>query len=89
MTVEWPQQVGVVYSVTVLPWVPTIVTGNTSRQLTISYNSEYNVTVEAIINIASCRFSVSDFIILNYGEVCLMVMHIYKFIDHNNYCYFN
>ena len=84
MTVEWPQQEGVVYSVTVLPWVPMTGTGNTSRQLTISYNSEHNVTVETIFNVASCRSSVTGFVVLYYGEVYLMVIAIYKFVDCNN-----
>ena len=76
---EWAQQVGVVYNVTVLPTVPIMFIGDSSCQLTISYNSEYSVSVEAIINSASCRFSVTAFIRLNYGEVHVPNGHIMSY----------
>ena len=52
VTVEWAQQVGATYTVRVLPLAPIMFIGSTSRQLIISYNTEYNLSVEAT---APCR----------------------------------
>jgi hypothetical protein len=52
--VEWGQQVGATYTVTVLPTVPINSTGTTSRQLTILYNTEYTFIVEAISPHTTC-----------------------------------
>ena len=52
-------------TVTVSPMVPIIPTGNTSRELVISYNTEYNLSLVAVTacgNAASTRK-------LNYGEI--------------------
>ena len=70
VTVEWAQQDGAVYTVRVSPPVPIMVTGSTSRQLTISYNTVYNLSVVAV---APCRVNATTFIRLNYGEVYFMI----------------
>ena len=66
VTVEWAQQVGAVYNVRVSPPVPLMVTGSTSRQLTISYNTKYILRVEAV---PPCRVdaTASTNLTLNYG----------------------
>ena len=68
VSVEWAQQVGTMYTVRVLPLplVPIMATGSTSRQLTISYNTVYNLSVEAT---APCRANATAFIRLHYGKV--------------------
>lgn len=68
VTVEWAwaQQIHVTYSAKVVPLVPILITGSTSRQLTIPYNNEYNLSVVAT---APCRPNATTFIKLNYGEV--------------------
>lgn len=64
VTVEWTQQVGALYDVTVVPVVPAIMfTGNVSRQLTLSYNTDYNFSVVAITPCGNA----TAFITLNYG----------------------
>ena len=68
VSVEWTLQEGAMYTVRVLPQVPIMVTGSTSRQLTISYNTEYNFSVEATVT-TPCRVSATTFIRLHYGEV--------------------
>jgi hypothetical protein len=66
VTVEWTQQVYASYNIMVLPipLVPIVFTGSTSRQLTIPYNTEHNLTVEAI---APCRPTTTAVIELKYG----------------------
>ena len=61
---------GAVYTVRVLPLplVPIMATGSASRQLTISYNTEYNFSVEATVS-TPCRVSATAFIRLHYGKV--------------------
>ena len=66
VTVEWTQQEGAVYTVSVLPLVPMIFIGSASRQLTISYNTVYNFSVEVA---APCRANATASIRLHYGEV--------------------
>ena len=64
---EWTQHLGATYSVTVVPSVPILLTGANSCQLTISYNTEYNLSIEAT---DLCRFSgvnSTAFIGLKYG----------------------
>ena len=67
---EWTpaQEVDVTYFTVTSPLVPVILTGSTNRQLTISYNTEYNLSVVAV---TSCRPNATAFIILNYGEVAI------------------
>ena len=66
VVVEWTQQESVSYNVTIIPMVPVIIhTGSTSVQLTVSYNTEYNVSLEAS---AVCQSIVSSNITLFYGK---------------------
>ena len=66
LTVEWPQQEGAAYNIRILPepLVPSVFTGSMSCQLAVSYNTEYNVSVEATV---PCRSNVTASIGLNYG----------------------
>ena len=71
VTVEWIHKAyhRLNITVTVVPSVPLIQTGNASRQLqlTIPYNTEYNLSLEGT---AQCRpnVTVTAFIRLDYGE---------------------
>ena len=48
VTVEWTQHyLGAVYNVAVVPSVPILLNGTVGCRLTISYNTEYNLSVEA------------------------------------------
>jgi hypothetical protein len=65
VTVEWTQQaLYASYDVTVVPMVPIVLTGSTSCQLTIPYNMEYNLIVEAT---APCRPNTNASILLKHG----------------------
>ena len=59
-------------TVTVVPSVPLMETGNASRQLTIPYNTEYNISLEGT---DQCRpnVTVTSFILLDYGEEGLIL----------------
>ena len=77
VTVEWNQPaVYSTYTVTVLPLVPIVFTGSTSCRLTISYNMEYNLTVEAA---APCRPNTTASIRLKYGEDNIRIQIPIKF----------
>ena len=52
-------------TVTVSPLVPIIPTGNTSRELVISYNTEYNLSVVAVTACGNAAATKK----LNYGEI--------------------
>ena len=65
VTVEWTLQEGVTYTTSVSPLTSVIVTGSSSRQLTILYNTDYNLSVEAA---PPCRPNPTAVITLNYGE---------------------
>ena len=81
LTVEWPQQVGTVY-VRILPepLVPLVnFTSSTSHRLTVSYNTEYKLSVEAAVT-APCRSNVTASIRLNYGKILIV-----KHTTHDNY----
>ena len=65
VTVEWTPQEGVTYTTSVSPLTSITVTGNSSRQLTISYNTNYNISVEAA---PPCRPNPTAVITLKYGE---------------------
>ena len=64
VTVEWTQHVYTTYDVRVVPQVLIVFTGSMSLQLTIPYNTEYNLTVEAT---APCRPYATALIGLKYG----------------------
>ena len=65
--VEWTHQGGESYNVTTVPMVPMIYTGRTSVQLLVSYNTEYNVSLEAA---TVCQRVAVSHIQLFYGELC-------------------
>lgn len=44
---EWTQEDGVYYNVSVVPPTASVFTGSTSLHLTVSYNTSYNVSVVA------------------------------------------
>ena len=52
-------------TVAVSPLVPIIGTGNTSRELVISYNTEYNLSVVAVTACGNAAATKK----LNYGEI--------------------
>ena len=66
VTVEWTQLEGVTYTTRASdsPLTSITITGNSS-QLTISYNTSYNFSVEAA---PPCRPNPTAVITLNYGE---------------------
>ena len=66
--IEWTQQEGVSYNITIVPTAPMVYTGSTSVQVIVSYNTEYNVSLEAS---AVCQSIVSSNISLFYGESLL------------------
>ena len=63
VTVEWAQQLGAVYTVRLSPLAPITLTGSTIRQLTLSYNTAYNLSVVAVTPCGNTTAS----IMLNYG----------------------
>ena len=65
VTVEWARQEDVTYTVRISPLTSIIITESTSRQVTISYNTVYNFSVEAA---PVCRPNPTAFILLHYGE---------------------
>ena len=65
VTVEWTPQEGVTYTTSVSPLTSITVTGSSSRQLTILYNTDYNFSVEAA---PPCGPNPTAIIALNYGE---------------------
>ena len=69
VTVEWTQHEGVMYTARVSPSTPIITTGYTSRQVTISYNTKYNLTVEAA---PVCRPNSTTSVLLHYGEIIIV-----------------
>ena len=72
VTVEWDQPaLYSTYTVTVVPLVPIVSTGSTSYRLTIPYNTEYNLTVEAA---APCRSNATAGIRLKYGEDTIWIL---------------
>ena len=66
VTVQWVQQDSVTYAIHVFPLVPIVVTASASHQLTIPYNTEYNLSVEAV---TPCRPNATASIGLKYGMV--------------------
>ena len=69
VTVEWAQQVGVMYDVQVSPLAP-IRNRNRRYHLMVSYNMEYNLSVVAV---ASCGNATAS-ITLDYGELSILVV---------------
>ena len=78
VTITWaPAELidDVTFSTKVSPLVPIMSIGSTSRQLIISYNTEYNLSVVAV---ALCGNATASKM-LNYGEAKLVIiMQSYK-----------
>ena len=78
VTVEWIQKayhrLNITVTVVPRPLVPLIEIGDASRQLTIPYNTEYNISLEGT---AQCRpnVTVTAFILLDYGEEGLILVY--------------
>ena len=68
VTVEWACLKGFVYNVKIFPPEP-ITRNMNSCQLTIQYNTEYNLSVEAS---APCRLNTTALIKLSYGEITIV-----------------
>ena len=62
---EWTEEEGVSYNITIFPMVPITFTESTSVQLIVSYNTEYNVNLEAV---TVCQSVAPSRIQLFYGE---------------------
>ena len=77
ITVEWVQQFNAIYKVKVMPapQVP-IFFKSTSCQLTILYNTEYNLSVEAF---DLCK-NATSMIGLNYGTLFLKNLMLLKLV---------
>ena len=74
VTVEWVQQMGVTYTISVSPLVPIIDTESVGHRLTIPYNTAYNLSVVAA---TPCRANATTIITLYYGELlhsCKMII---------------
>ena len=70
-TLEWIQESGVTYNISIFPQVPVEMLRISSVQLTLLYNTDYNATVVAIL----CRQNnVTTTIPLRYGEI--LSMHV-------------
>ena len=69
--VEWTQEEGVSYNITITPMVPIIFTGRTSVQLILAYHMEYNLSLEAF---AACRSVAPSHIQLFYGESSIIIV---------------
>ena len=65
VTVEWTQEEGVTYAVNTIHQVSTTVIGDSSVQLTLLYNTNYNVSVEAAL---PCQRQAHGHVLLFYGE---------------------
>lgn len=63
---EWTQEGGVQYNVSVTPSVPITFIENTSVKLLLLYNMEYNVGLEAA---GACESKESSTVLLFYGEL--------------------
>ena len=73
VSLDWPEQVGAMYTVRVVPPIPIIFTGSTDRQLTISYNTVYSFSVVA----TTPWGNTTAFITLQYGEGYIFSMMYY------------
>ena len=73
VTVEWAQKGNTTYDVSILPMAPIAsINGITSRQVTISYNTEYNLSVH-VVAVTPCG-SATVSTALNYGESLITLL---------------
>ena len=90
--VEWPQQAHVqaeviLYNVSVSPQVPVFYNGSTIRILTLEYNLEYNLTIEAGVH---CESNATASFTLHYGEIIFLlndnfVVALLSFVMYQNH----
>ena len=66
VTIEWTQLNDVTYTAKVSPMVPLMSVRETSRRLTVSYNTVYNFSVVAA---TPCIPNATSSTIIHYGEV--------------------
>jgi hypothetical protein len=65
VTVAWTQQAGAMYDVRIVPLAPIVSIGSANRQqLTLSYNTVYNLSVVAVTPCGNA----TAFIGLHYGK---------------------
>ena len=83
VTVEWAEQLyTLVYYARVSPLAPIKFTGSASHELTISYNTEYNLSIEVVTPCGNATI----FTRLNYGNYILMyitqidIQHVHNII---------
>ena len=66
VTVEWTQEEGaILYGIIIVPQEPMTSIGDSSIQLTLLYNTNYSVSVEAAL---PCQHQAHGHIMLFYGE---------------------
>ena len=70
VTLEWTQFAYATYNAIVVPTVPIVFIGSTSCRLTILYNTEYNLNVEAV---APCRPNATAYRRFYYGEIIVLM----------------
>ena len=67
---EWMEQSGVAYNVTITPRVPIVWVSGTSVKVRVDYNVNYNVTISATL----CgQNSVNNTLIIFFGESQLLL----------------
>ena len=86
VTVEWTQQEGVTYQIIIVPQIPIKFTGESSIQLILPYNINYNLSVESAL--PGNRYEAQSHVLLFYGEfndykslamyVCVINYHYYS-----------
>ena len=54
VTVEWTHKEGATYQIIIVPQIPMTSTGESSIQLILSYNINYNLSVEYMISALPC-----------------------------------
>ena len=65
VTVEWTQEECTMYQITIVPQIPVPFTGESSIQLILPYNTNYNLSVEAAL---PCQHQAHSHVLLFYGE---------------------
>ena len=65
VTVEWTQQEGVTYHIIVVPEIPMNFTGESSIQLILQYNINYNLSVKSVL---PCQYQAHSHVQLFYSE---------------------
>ena len=93
VTVEWTQEEGVTYQIIIIPEIPITFTGESSIQLILPYNTNYNLSVEATL---PCQHQAHSHVQLFYGEfndyesldryICVVTVTIIQLIV-NIHCY--